>query len=209
MSASLGQTWIQLVERILREGTPMAEEGLEILGASVAFRASTEPDEILEHFADPAMLAEMQKVFFREGPNALGHSYAKLICGPEGRNDLSDVTSLLQREPLTKRALVTFANGTAGKVPCINAVQFLVRDQALQVFYFARGQDVFRKFYADGHCLITMAATVAMALELPTGIVRGLIGSGHIYHRDMPAIRETLNSAKPFLSKEPPEGILA
>ena len=187
----------------------MGEEGLEILGASVAFRASTEPDPILERFGDPSMLVEMQKVFFRDGPNALGHSYAKLICGPEGRSDLQDVVALLQRERATKRALVTFSNGAAGKVPCINAVQFLVREQALQLIYFARGQDVFRKFYADGRCLVTMADTVASALQLPTGNVRGFIGSGHIYHRDVPAIRELLNSAKPHLAKRAPDRVLA
>ena len=37
----------------------MGHEGLELLGASVCFHASTEPDEILEHFADPQMIARL------------------------------------------------------------------------------------------------------------------------------------------------------
>jgi len=174
----------------------MGTEGLELLGVNVSFRLSSGPDKILERFADQRMIAEMKKVFFSTESNSLGHSYAKLISGPGGRHDLQDVIGLLQQEPATKRALISFLSQPQGKVPCISAVQFLIRDAALQVIYFARGQDAFKKFYADGQCLITMAETVAKALGLKTGTARGFIGSGHVYHQDMGAIRETLSVAK-------------
>lgn len=177
----------------------MGEEGLELLATTVVFQASSQSDEVLEAFGDRQMIAEMQKVFFCESANSLGHSYAKLICGPGGRHDLQDVISLLKAEPPSKRALVNFSNQGGMKVPCINAVQFLVRDGALQVMYFARGQDVFRKFYADALCLGGMAERVAGGLELPTGVVRGFIGSSHVYQRDMPAIRETLLRGSQYL----------
>ena len=124
----------------------MGDEGLELLGSPVRFRIAGKSDEILDRFADAQMVAEMKKVFFRDGANALGHSYAKLVQGPDGRQDLQDVITLLKREPLTKRALVTLSGQPGGKVPCVNAVQFLVRDSAVQIMYFARGQDAFRKF---------------------------------------------------------------
>lgn len=181
----------------------MAEEGLELLGANVSFRAATAPDPVLERFADSSMVGEMKKVFFSDAPNALGHSYARLIRGPDGRNDLSDVMALLTEQPQTKRALVTFAHGANGKVPCVSAVQFLVRDRTVRLMYFARGQDAFRKFYADALCLSTMAQKVAAALELDPGLVNGFIGSAHIYHSDVPAIREVLGSAGPLLAKAP------
>jgi thymidylate synthase len=187
----------------------MGTEGLEVLGNQVRFHASSGPDAILDRFADQQMIAEMRKVFFREEPNALGHSYAKLIRGPEGRHDLQDVISLLQREPLTKRALLTLSGQPGGKVPCVNAVQFLVRDSTVQTMYFARGQDAFRKFYADGLCLTIMAETVAAALRLPTGNVQGFIGSSHVYHVDMPALRGTLALAKDYTASHQEEGALA
>jgi thymidylate synthase len=187
----------------------MGDEGLEMLGANVSFLASTGPDEILDRFADHQMIAEMKKVFFKEDPSALGHSYAKLIRGPDGRQDLQDVISLLQREPSTKRALVTLSGHPGGKVPCINAVQFLVRDHAVQTMYFARGQDAFRKFYADALCLATMAETVAAALQLAPGAVQGFIGSSHVYHHDIPAIQETLASAKNYIATHREQGAVA
>jgi thymidylate synthase len=193
---SLGWAWIDLVERIVEGGTPMGTEGLELLGANVSFLLTAQTDEILQGFANPHMIAEMKKVFFSDAPNSLGHSYTRLISGPGGRHDLQDVIELLQAEPLTKRALVNFSSQPGGKIPCISAVQFIIRDGALQIMYFARGQDAFKKFYADGLCLIAMAERVATELGKPLGVARGFIGSSHVYHSDMAAIRETLDGAK-------------
>jgi thymidylate synthase len=186
----------------------MGDEGLELLGVNVGFNANSGPDEILEHFADHLMIAEMRKVFFSENPNSLGHTYAKLIRGPDARNDLQDVIELLQREPLTKRALVTLSGQPGGKVPCVNAVQFLVRDRAVQTMYFARGQDAFRKFYADALCLATMAETVAAGLAMSAGMVRGFIGSSHIYHHDTSAIKDTIVSARKYAVSRQEQGAL-
>lgn len=177
----------------------MGEEGLELLGVSVAFAASSNTDDLLDRFADRQMIAEMKKVFFGESSNTLGHSYARMIRGPDGRHDLQDIISLLRGEPLTKRALLTLCGQPGAKVPCINAVQFLIRDQAVQIMYFARGQDAFRKFYADALCLAAMAETVAAGLALRLGVVQGFIGSIHIYYQDMLAIQETLASANRYL----------
>jgi thymidylate synthase len=178
----------------------MGDEGLELLGIRVAFLVD-ESDTVLERFGDQQMIAEMKKVFFSETTNALGHSYAGLMRGPGGRHDLQDVISMLQSEPLTKRALVTLTGHANAKVPCVNAVQFLVRDQAVQTMYFARGQDAFRKFYADALCLAAMAEKVAAGLGLAIGMVRGFVGSSHVYHKDMPAIRETLAEARDYVTR--------
>lgn len=187
----------------------MGEEGLEVLGISVGFHLAASPDEILDRFADQQMIQEMNKVFFREDPNSLGHSYAKLIRGPQGRHDLRDIIELLQREPLTKRGVLTLSGQPGGKVPCVTAVQFLVRNSTVQTIYFARGQDAFKKFYADALCLAGMAEKVAEALRLCAGPVNGFIGSAHIYHQDMSAIQRTLLAAKGYLAQVRHQGVPA
>ena len=189
---SLGETWFNLVQLTLESGSPMSDEGWELLGVTVAFPATAEADPVLEALGNPEMIAEMKKVFFTEGPNSLGHSYLNQMRGPAGRNDFDDVIALLRAEPWTKRAAVSLCGPPNGKVPCINAVQFLVRDRAVRTSYFARGQDAFQKFYADGLCLGLMAHKVARGLGLPAGKVVGFIASSHLYRRDLPAIREVL-----------------
>ena len=182
----------------------MSDEGYECLGVQVRFPAQTADDPILQQFGDREMVANMQKVFFAEDPNPLGHSYARLVRGPDGRNDLQDIIDLLRSEPWSKRALLSLCGNGNGKVPCINAIQFLVRDGAVQAIYFARGQDAFRKFYADALCIASMVRKVAEGLELPSGNVTGFIGSCHVYHRDIPQIRKMLDGVPGNLNAEHP-----
>src|SRR3974390_1076753 len=122
--SSLGEAWVWLLHAIAQDGQPMASEGLELLGVSVAFPVAAGSDPILERFGDATMIAEMKSVFFGGGTSALGHSYANLMRGPGGRNDLEDIVALLRAEPWSKRAVLALCGLPDGKVPCINAVQF-------------------------------------------------------------------------------------
>ena len=153
------------------------------------------------------MIAEMERVFFADGSNALGHCYAKLMRGPGGRHDLEDVIALLRAQPSSKRAVMTLCGPGDGKVPCINVIQFLVRAGALRTIYFARGQDAFKKFYADALCLAKMARRVAEGLGLQADIVSGFIGSSHIYHKDRPVIDDFLARGNRLLLHGKLEGV--
>ncbi|MGO8701504.1 MAG: thymidylate synthase [Limisphaerales bacterium] len=205
-SASLGVTWIHLVKTTLQAGVSINDETLELTGVKVSFSAETQDDPLIRQFGDARMIAEMDKVFFADGANSLGHRYSELMRGPGGRHDLQDVISLLRVEPASKRAVVTLCGLGNGKVPCVNVVQFLVRSRAVHTIYFARGQDVFKKFYADALCLAKMARRVAEALGLPAGGVEGFLGSSHVYHSDRAAIDGLLARAQEFLTREQLEG---
>lgn len=196
---SLGQTWINLVYQTLQAGGAMSDEGRELLGVTVGFPAANGTDPLVEQFGDPAMIAGMKAVFFSDGPSALGHSYASLSRGPGGRSDLEDVISMLRANPWTKRATLALCGPPGGLVPCINSVQFLVRNSEVRTFYFARAQDAFQKFYADALCLALMGQKVAAGLGLRPGNVTGFIASSHLYQRDLPAIERMLASAQGVL----------
>jgi hypothetical protein len=196
---SLGETWIHLVQMTVKNGISVNGESLELMEVQVAFPARAEADELIRQFGDSEMIADMEKVFFADRANALGHCYANLMRGPGGRHDLEDIISLLLAEPASKRAVVTLCGLGDGKVPCVNVIQFLVRAGALRTIYFARGQDAFKKFYADALCLAKMAHRVAERLALPADTVSGFIGSSHVYHQDRPAIDDFLARGNRFL----------
>ena len=196
---SLGETWINLVNLTVQAGTRLNNQAYELLGAEVAFPARTEGDPVIGQFGDPQMIADMGTVFFTSHANASGHSYAALMRGPGGRQDLQDVIALLRSDPWSKRAVVTLCGSPDGKVPCINVIQFLIRDKAVRTTYFARGQDAFRKFYADGLCIAAMARTVSGGLELPAETVAGYIASSHVYDQDMADIKRMLVQGQGYL----------
>lgn len=192
---SLGEAWVHLVGQVLQNGECMGDEGLEVLRLQFICPAAINGDPIIARFGNPHLIAEMEKVFFGSGPNALGHSYAGLMRGPFGQAGLDGVISLLRSEPQTKRALLTLVPTGTGKVPCVNVIQFLVREQSLQTIYFARAQDVFKKLYADALCVARMAQLVADGMNLSAGSLTGFIGSGHIYDADLSASRKLLAEA--------------
>lgn len=189
---SLGETWLHLVSQTILYGTPLKDEAIELLDVTVQYPVVAQRDSLLEQFGDPEMIQTMSCVFFGDAENKLGHSYARLMKGPLGRNDLSDIIALLKEDSWCKRALLTFCGEGNGKVPCINVVQFLIRDGAVLARYFSRGQDAYRKFYADCLCIASMTRRVAEGVGLPPGSVRGTIASSHVYHVDMPAARQML-----------------
>jgi thymidylate synthase len=191
-TTDLGQTWLALLRAVCRDGQDVGGETRELCGVCVAFEQAGSGDGRLARFIAGQPVEEMRRVFFSTGPNQFAHSYADKLRGPGGRSDLSDVVELLAREPLSKRAAVTLVGDGDGKVPCINVVHFLRRGDGLLVNYFARGQDIFRKFYADCTCVHEMGRRVADALGVGVTQVAGMVSSAHIYLADMPEVQAML-----------------
>jgi thymidylate synthase len=228
---NLGETWLAILREVYRSGRTVGDETRELLLVCAEFeKGDFDGDPLLARFASRQHVEQMRKVFFSSEPNAFGHSYADRLYGPQGRNDLSDVIDLLTRQPWSKRAVVSLVGAGDGRVPCINAIQFLRREgtsvafgsakerdfrgakgdnaavvdsPVLKVVYFARGQDIFRKFYADGVCIYEMAQRVAAGLGIPLAGVSGVIGSAHVYLDDLPEIQELLGAAEAFQLPRP------
>jgi thymidylate synthase len=192
----LGATWLAALREVYRAGRIVADETRELLHLYTTFqKGDFQADPLLARFGAPRHVEEMRKVFFSAEPNLFGHNYRDALRGPRGRSDLSDVVELLRAEPWSKRALLTLT-GCDGQVPCVNAIHFLRRNEGLQTLYFARGQDIFRKFYADAVCIYEMAQRVASALGIPLLAISGLTSSAHIYLADLSEIEELLDEAQ-------------
>ncbi len=193
---SLGETWLAVLREVYHSSQNLGDDARELLHVCASFgQCDYDSDPVLVRFASRENVEQMRKVFFTTEPNGFGHSYRDRIRGPRGRCDLSDVIELLDREPLSKRAAIVLVGEGDGRVPCINAVHFLRRRQGLVATYFARGQDVFRKFYADGVCVFEMAGRVAGAIGVPVDRVTGFISSAHVYLADMADVGRVLAEA--------------
>ena len=115
---------------------------------------------------------------------------------------MEDIIALLRAEPASHRGVLTLCGLGDGKVPCVNVIHFLVRGGSLRTVYFARGQDAFKKFYADALCVAKMAHHVGGGLGLPADTVSGFISSSHVYHEDRAAIDDFLERGNRFVNGE-------
>ncbi len=204
---TLGETWLAILREVYCSGQAVGDETRELLHVCASFvHGDYDSDPVLVRFASRENVEQMRKVFFTTEPNGFGHSYRDRIVGPRGSCNLSDVIELLKREPLSKRAAIVLAGAGDGRVPCINTVHFLCRKGGLVATYFARGQDVFRKFYADAVCIFERARRVADAIGAPVERVTGVISSAHIYFTDLAAVGDVLAGADAMPRALPGQG---
>ena len=192
---TIGQAWKKLVTLTKNNGVPLADEGIEILDVNIKFKHDfNSEDSILKKYADKKMIENMQKVFFSNEENDLGHSYFENMRSPYGNDYTTDIVRVLEEKRNSKRATLTLNGSGNGKIPCINVINFLIRDEKLNIYYFSRGQDAYKKFYADALVIATMQLNIAKKLFVDIGEITGYITSSHIYNTDMIDINRFLNN---------------
>ena len=133
----------------------------------------------------------MRKVFFSEQNNAFGHNYRMAMRTPcEKTSDPVEAMSrLLEKNPTTRKAVLTFIPYGDEKIPCINSIQFMIRNNMLDIVYNARGQDIYRKFPCDAMCMAEYAVDVAKMIGIRLGNAAGNISSAHIYMKDLETVK--------------------
>lgn len=194
---TLEEAWIGAMNEVLRSEKALhTEDYTELLNFQTEFSF----ENLHNLLQDPRILSdyrEMRKVFFSNEPNAFGHNYADAIVCPlqSEKNPVSSIAALLKRNANTRKAALTFNPYGDEKVPCINVIQFLVREDRMNVIYFSRGQDIYRKFPCDAICIAELGNQVAQKAGLQKGIVRANITSAHIYDSDISSAKQYITNA--------------
>lgn len=121
-------------------------------------------------------------------------------------DQLTAVTSLLIREPDTRRAVISLwsmrdlPKSIIGSkdVPCTLTIQFLVREGALHCFVNMRSNDVWLGLPYDVFAWTFLQGMIAEALGIRTGHYYHSVASMHMYDRNAPSLTSQ------DLSKRPP-----
>lgn len=166
--------------------TCLVEDYLELRNCSVEFT----PNQCEELLSDERVMGdyeEMRKVFFTQETNAFGHNYSKTLLGPKMGKEtaVNDIIQILSKTSTTRKAVLSFLPYGDEKVPCINLIHFLIRSDKLEITYFSRGQDIYRKFPCDAMCIIDYGRQIATAMNLEISHVTAVITSAHIYEKDI------------------------
>lgn len=196
LEKTLTEAWMELLRQVMEHGRDVDDEIREVMAVTTHFTTGSEDLSLLARHGLDGTVPEMRKVFFSSEPNRFGHSYRPFWRGPCGKDDLSDVIALLREQPSTKRALLAFVDPVGKRVPCLNLIHFLVRDERLEVAYFARGQDIYLKFCADALCVFKFGAQVAEGIGVPLGSFAGTISSAHVYRKDFARVEAILGGGR-------------
>ena len=191
---SIGEAWLDLNRKLYSFGQEINNEILEIRHVNFEILNPSIDDAIIKKFGNETHIINMRKVFNTDEENIFGHSYKKLIKGPKGCNDFSDVTDMLLKDVHTKKAAAVLIS-TEKKVPCIQSIHFLIRDGKLEVSYFSRAQDAYKKLYADIIVILEFAEKIAKALNTSVSSLHASIISLHIYNEDLNQIKDILEKS--------------
>lgn len=114
--------------------------------------------------------------------------------GPRTRAALRRVVELLQRDPTSRQAMLSIWRDedltTVGDRPCTIGLQFLVRDERLQLHVWMRSEDVWLGVPYDLFMFTQLQRTIAVVLGLSPGSYHHHVTSLHIYDRDLAAVDE-------------------
>lgn len=190
---TIGEAWISLLKNVDTCGVFCGTKLKELRHISVGIKTVSDNDNIILMYGNQENIKNMKLVFHTDQENIFHHSYASTIKGPLGMTDLSDVCDILSEDSESKRGVITF-NGQNGKVPCIVAINFLLRDGKIETSYFARAQDVYAKFYADLLAVKDFTESVAKRLNVLCGDFICHIVSLHIYEKDFEVVKQLLNN---------------
>ena len=108
-------------------------------------------------------------------------------------DQLDYVISELKRNPSSRRAVMVLwdkdADQTSGDPPCLNHIQFFVRDDKLDMVVLFRSNDAVKATFMNAFALIMLQKKVADILGYEVGTYTHRANSFHCYEKDFEKLR--------------------
>ena len=106
---------------------------------------------------------------------------------PKGVNQIKEICRKLIINPQTRRAILhTWSPGIdlfMKDCPCLQTIQFLIRDNLLNMILTFRSQDALSALGANLYALQRLQETVAEGVSVKSGSIDLFVASSHIYHK--------------------------
>lgn len=148
-------------------------------------------------------------------------AYGPRLRNFDGIDQLVEVIELLRQKPSSRRAVIQLYDhadliGDHRDVPCTCTLQFLVRDNQLNLVAYMRSSDVYLGLPHDLFCFTMLQEIVARSLKIDLGSYFHIAGSLHLYDVDRSAVQVYLDEgmqstipAMPAMPENDPLGHLA
>lgn len=133
-------------------------------------------------------------------------AYGYLMKYKHGFNQIEKVIELLQKDPLSRRAVININVPNENVIetkdePCTIALQFLIRDDKLNCTAIMRSNDIWFGLPYDVAFFTELQKYIAFKLGIKTGTYTHFATSLHLYERDEVKLKNVLSKkyeSKPF-----------
>lgn len=125
--------------------------------------------------------------------------YGERLFGHNGNNQIQNVIELLRNKPTTRRAVIQLFDASDlsegfKSIPCTCTLQFIIRDNKLNLLVNMRSNDAFIGLPHDVFAFTMLQEIVACSVNVDVGIYKHFVGSLHLYE-------ENHEKAKTYLSE--------
>lgn len=124
--------------------------------------------------------------------------YGERLQAWRGLNQLENVVQLLRKHRTSRRATIQLFDASDlteryASIPCTCTLQFLVRDDRLQMFVAMRSNDAYIGLPHDIFSFTLLQEMVARAVDAELGEYKHCAGSLHLYEEHFEAAQQYLN----------------
>lgn len=159
--------------------------------------------ELLWYLSGSKDLAQIQYYLSRydeasdDGKTVHG-AYGPRLMRADGLNQIQNIIERLQRKPTTRRAVIQLFEAEDllheyNDIPCTCSLQFLLRNNRLNLVTYMRSNDAFVGLPHDIFCFTMIQEIVARSLGVELGMYRHSIGSLHIYETSVDGAKRFIN----------------
>jgi thymidylate synthase len=132
------------------------------------------------------------------GSDDVRGGYGKRLFDFGGANQVQNVIDLLKRRPTSRRAVFQLFDASDlvqdfRSVPCTCTMQFLIRDDRLDMLVNMRSNDAFLGLPHDVFAFTMLQEIVARSVGVELGEYRHIAGSLHLYENNASAARAYLS----------------
>lgn len=122
-------------------------------------------------------------------------AYGYILEQKYGFDQIQQVIELLKRDPESRRAVLNISDPTIDRIntkdmQCTIAVQFLLRNDELNMTVYMRSNDVFFGLPYDYIYFLSLQDYIARKLSVKTGTYTHHAGSMHMYDKDIEKFNE-------------------
>ncbi len=133
-----------------------------------------------------------------EGGDVVRSGYGERMNNFDGINQIANIISLLRARPTSRRAVIQLFDASDlahsyKSIPCTCTIQFLIREERLNLFVNMRSNDAFLGLPHDIFAFTMLQEIVARSIGVELGEYRHTAGSLHLYEKDDAAARRFLS----------------